>query len=465
MANLFQNRASRELPPPACQEFACALKSLSPLLKPDLEVHLDIWQLTSAKKLSRSYVQRRFTALRRQRATNNLSSDTSMELLPISPTLGKHADTDADLPSGRPKKFPRVDRLFVLVVILPVALATLYYGFIASDVYISESSFVVRAPQKPSTTGLGAILQSVGFSNASEEMSAAESYAVSRDALRAINKGGAFERAFTRPEISIVDRFNPFGVRGSFEDLYKYFTGKVSLQNDSATSITKLTVRAYTPEDAHRFNEQLLELSERTVNRLNARGREDLVRFAQAEVDQAQARASQAAVALAAYRNRVGVVDPEKQAEVQMQMVSKLQDSLIGTKTELTQLQRYTPENPRIPVLQSQIGTIQHEIDRQMGQVAGNHRSLAASAVQFQRLTLASDFATKQLGAALASLQDAQDEARRKQAYVERIVEPNVPDSPLEPRRLRNILATLVVSLIAYAILRMFVAGVKEHAQ
>jgi len=388
-----------------------------------------------------------------------------MEVLPISTAFDKNVDPDGDLPSERTRKFPRPDGLFMLVVILPVAIATLYYGFLASDVYVSESSFVVRAPQKPSMTGLGAILQSVGFSNASEEMSAAESYAVSRDALRAINKRGAFEKAYTRPGISIVDRFNPFGLKGSFEDLYRYFTGKVTLQSDNATSITKLTVKAYTPEDAHRFNEELLELSEATVNRLNARGREDLVRFAQEEVDRAQARASEAAVALAAYRNRVGVIDPEKQAEVQMQMVSKLQDNLIATKTQLDQIERYAPQNPQIPVLRSEIGTIQQEIDRQMGQVVGNHRSLAASAVQFQRLTLASDFSVKQLGAALASLQDAQDEARRKQAYVERIVEPNIPDAPIEPRRLRNIFATLVLALVAYGILRMFVAGVKEHAQ
>jgi capsular polysaccharide transport system permease protein len=388
-----------------------------------------------------------------------------MEVLPIQPTLGNRADADADLSSGRAKRFPRVEWLFLLVVVVPVAISAVYYGFIASDVYISQSSFVVRAPQKPSASPLGAILQSVGFSNASEEMSAAESYAVSRDALRAINKGGAFEKAYTRPGISIVDRFNPLGIYGSFEDLYRYFTSKVSLNNDNATSITTLTVKAYTPKDAQRFNEQLLELSESTVNRLNSRGREDLVRFAQAEVDRAQERATAAAVALAAYRNRSGVVDPEKQADAQMQMVSKLQDSLIATKTQLFQLQRYTPENPQIPVLQSQIGTIQAEIARQMGKVTGNSRSLAASAVQFQRLNMTSDFATKQLAAALASLQDAQDEARRKQAYVERIVQPNLPDAPSEPRRLRNIFATFMLALVAYGILRMFVAGVKEHAQ
>jgi capsular polysaccharide transport system permease protein len=206
-------------------------------------------------------------------------------------------------------------------------------------------------------------------------------------------------------------------------------------------------------------------MSEATVNRLNSRGREDLVRFAQAEVDNAKARATATSLALAAYRNRSGIVDPDKQATAQMSMISKLQDSLIAAKTELAQLERYTPENPRVPVVNTQIGTIQAEIDRALGKVAGNRQSLANSAVQYERLTLENEFADKQLTAALASLEDARSETQRKQAYVERIVQPNLPDDPSEPRRLRGIIATFVLGLVAYGILRMLLAGVKEHAQ
>jgi capsular polysaccharide transport system permease protein len=148
-----------------------------------------------------------------------------------------------------------------------------------------------------------------------------------------------------------------------------------------------------------------------------------------------------------------------------MSMISKLQDSLIAAKTELAQLERYTPENPRIPVVNTQIGTIQAEIDRALGKVAGNRQSLANSAVQYERLTLENEFADKQLTAALASLEDARSETQRKQAYVERIVQPNLPDDPSEPRRLRGIIATFVLGLVAYGILRMLLAGVKEHAQ
>jgi capsular polysaccharide transport system permease protein len=390
-----------------------------------------------------------------------------MEVLPIFAKSPKPTGKDeaTDIFIQKPRRRLKPNLLFVLVVVLPVLVAIAYFGFLASDVYISESQIVVRSPEKPAETGLGAILQTAGFTNASDEAYAAQSFAVSRDALRGINRNGSFERAYSRPSISIADRFNPFGLSGSFERLYRYFQDKVTLQNDSTSSITTLTVRAYTAQDAYRFNEQLLAMTEATVNDLNQRGRSDLVQYAQADVDTAKARSQAAALALAAYRNRSGVVDPQLESQAELQMVSNLQTQLIASKTELAQVQQYAPENPRIPVLKTQISSIQGQMDKELGKVTGGRKSLAGSAVQYQRLTLESDFADKQLAATLASLEQARQEAHRKQVYVERVVEPNLPDAPMEPQRLRGIFATLILSLVAYGILGMLLAGVREHGQ
>lgn len=390
-----------------------------------------------------------------------------MEVLPIfakSPKPEGEGET-TEIIAAEPRRRRIPSLLFLLVVVLPLVISVIYFGFIASDVYVSESQFVVRSPEKPEPTALGAILQTAGFTNASDEAYAAQSFAVSRDALRGINRNGAFEKAYTRPSISIVDRFNPLGIWGSFEHLYKYFQDKVTLDNDSTTQITTLAVRAFTPQDAYRFNQQLLGMTEATVNKLNERGRTDLVQYAQADVDTAKARSQAAAIALAAYRNRSGIVDPQVEAQAELTMVSNLQTELIAAKTDLAQIQRYAPENPRIPVLQTQIGSIQAQMDKELGKVTGSRKSLAGSTVQYQRLSLESDFADKQLAAALASLEQARQEAHRKQVYVERVVEPNLPDAPMEPERLRDIFATLVISLVAFGILRMLLVGVREHAQ
>jgi capsular polysaccharide transport system permease protein len=360
------------------------------------------------------------------------------------------------------ERWRSVNVLFLITVILPT-LAALVYFSMAADVYISQSRFVVRSPDKPSTTGLGLILKTAGFSNAGDEVYAAQSFVLSPDALRAINHDNAFRKAYTRPAISIFDRFNPLGFTGSFEDLYRYYTGKVRVEHDPTSAITELTVRAYTPQDALRFNNRLLELAEATVNRLNVRGRQDLIRYAENEVQSAKDSSRQAAVRLARFRNAQGVVDPDQQAKVQLQMVSKLQDELIASRSQLMQLRAYAPRNPQVPVLQTKIQSLSHAINVELGKVTGGDRSLAQTTVQFQRLQLESVTADKQLAAAIASLEEARNEAQRKQAYVERIVDPELPDAPLEPRRFRGILATFIFGLIAYGIGSMLLAGMREH--
>lgn len=357
----------------------------------------------------------------------------------------------------------RISWLFTFTVILPVLVSTIYFGILASDVYISESQFVVRSPEKPAASGLGILLQSAGFSNAGEEAYTANAYVTSRDALHMLNKNGAYQAAYSRPSISLANRFNPTKFYGSFEDLYRYFSSRVQITTDATTSISTLTVRAYTPEDAYKINRQLLQMSENMVNELNVRGQRDLVKYATIEVSLAKKQAEQAAIALAQLRTHSGIVDPEKQAEIQLQMISKLQDQLISNKAQLEQLQAFTPQNPQIPLLKERISALQGEISAQSGQLVGGRKSLAKSAVEFQRRMLENTLAEKQLASALASLADAKNEARRQQVYIERIVDPNLPDVPLEPRRLRGILATLAIGLAAWGILSMLYAGVREH--
>src|SRR6185369_1805485 len=113
-----------------------------------------------------------------------------------------------------------VDRLFMLAVVAPTILAILYFGLLASDVYVSESQFVVRSPDKPTTTGLGVLLKSTGFSSGGDEIFAAQDYVKSRDALRALNKDRVVARSYGSGNVSIFDRFDPLGLSGTFEDLY-----------------------------------------------------------------------------------------------------------------------------------------------------------------------------------------------------------------------------------------------------
>ena len=188
-----------------------------------------------------------------------------------------------------------------------------------------------------------------------------------------------------------------------------------------------------------------------------------MVKYAALEVAQAAATAKNAALALSSYRNSQSVVDPERQAGVQLQQVMKLQEELMATNVQLAQLKSFTPQNPQISGLQLRARTLEGEISRETGKVTGAGQSLASKAAQYQRLVLDREFADKQLASVLISLENARNEARRQQVYLERIAQPSLPDVAQEPRRLRSVLATLILGLVAYGILTILLAGVREH--
>ncbi|WP_228727376.1 hypothetical protein [Novosphingobium aureum] len=384
--------------------------------------------------------------------------------------LRRHAGAQGRAQSSAPAlarlaSLARRHWLAVICVVIPGLLAGVYFAFVASDVYISESRFVVREPDKPAATGLGLILKGIGFSNSGDELMATREYILSRDALAALDRKGGFERAYRRPGVAWTDRFDPLGLSGTFEDLYDYYAGTVSVERDSTSGVAVLRVRAFTGADAARFNRRLLAMAERRVNAMNARGRSDLVRQGIAEVEVAKRRSLAAAQALGAYRDQRRVADPQQQGMVTLQLVSKLQDELVRSRTMLAQVRGLAPDNPQIPVLEQRVAMIAREIDREIASVAGSPASLAATSVEYQRLVLESEFADKQLAAAMTSLEQSRSEAARQQAYVETIAQPNLPDSPLEPRRLRGIVTVIVLGLVAWGIVHMVLAGLMEHRE
>jgi len=361
------------------------------------------------------------------------------------------------------RRLKGVNRLFLYTVVIPTLISLIYFGLIASDVYVSESRFVVRSPDKKNTSGLGALLQGAGFSRSQDDGYAVHDYILSRDALQKLESRYAISKSYGSQNVDLVNRFGALDRDYSFEALLRYYLKHVTVESDSVSSISTLKVRAYTSEEAFHINENLLHSSEALVNQLNERGRQDMIRFATNEVASAKKNALAAALAVSQYRNQNNLFDPEKQSALHLQMISKLQDQLIAAQSQLKQIEGLTPNNPQMPALKSVITSLQASIGNETAKVAGSGSSLSHKSVEYERLDLESMFAEKQLAIALTSLEQARNEAQRKQFYLERIVEPNKPDVAMEPRRIRNIIATLLLGLILWGVLTMLLAGVREH--
>ncbi|MBT9486704.1 MAG: hypothetical protein IV093_04260 [Rubrivivax sp.] len=360
----------------------------------------------------------------------------------------------------------RVDRVFLLTVGLPTVLATAYYGLIASDVYISEARFVVRSPQRPSQTGLGALLQGTVLSRSQDDTYSVHDYIRSRDALRELDQKLGLRTAFSQSDIDPFNRFDGVGFwNGSFESLHRYYMRHVAIDYDTVSSISVLTVRAYTPQDAQRINESLLQLGERLVNNLNTRSRQDLIDVAEREVRAAEERAIRTASSLSGFRSDRGVYDPDRQSALQLQGVAKVQEELLAAEAQLAQLRQVSPGNPQVETLVARVKQLRRTMAEESSKVLGRDGSLAAKSPAYDRLVLDKAFADRQLAGALTALEQARSEAARKQLYLERLVQPHLPDYPLEPRRIRSILMVFIVGLLVWGVVSLVISSVREHSE
>jgi capsular polysaccharide transport system permease protein len=356
--------------------------------------------------------------------------------------------------------------LFVLIVLLPTLGAIIYFGLIASDVYISESRFLVRSPQRPVQTGLvGQLLQSSGLSRSQDDTYSVRDYILSRDSLKELNDTLGVKKSFSNQMIDAFNRFPGFfGRDNSFEEFYRYYGKHVGVEYDPVSAISVLTVRAYTAEDAYKINGLLLDMSERLVNTLNDRSRSDLINFANNEVKIASDKVKDTSLALLSYRSSQAVFEPDKQAALQLEGVAKIQQELVSTEAELAQLKKLSPDNPQIRSLASRAETLRAAISSEASKVTSARGSFSARAPNFERLALDVQFADKQLGVALAELETARSEALQKQLYLERLVQPSLPDKAMAPKRLRSIFTVFMASVISWGVASLLIASIREHA-
>lgn len=384
----------------------------------------------------------------------------------FSPLFPLKIEADVEVRHSAFFAWARKRRWFMLFVIAPTIVAAIYYGLVASDVYVSESQFVIKSPDdkgaKMST--LANLVQTTGLSAGQEQTNEVLTYVRSRDALKALDKTTRVKERFSSKTTDFLSRFPRLFSDDNFENLYKFYSKMVSARLDHETGTAIITTKAFSPQDAYNLNKQLLDLSEDLVNRLNDRAQSRGIAEAQRQVDVATSRAKAVQMALTQYRNNQEIVDPAKQAIGVIAISNELTTERAALQAQLDLMARMTPRNPSIPALRNRISAISAQIGAQDNRVVGGRGGIASKIGQYDDLLVEQKFAAENLNVANAALVQANAEAQRQKFYLERIVRPNMPDAPLLPKRMISILIFAAVALCLYLIGWMLAVGVLEHA-
>ncbi|MEA2739308.1 MAG: capsular polysaccharide transport system permease protein [Acetobacteraceae bacterium] len=356
--------------------------------------------------------------------------------------------------------------LQLVAVLLPTLVTAIYYGALATDRYVSEARFVVRTASKPTSLagGIGALMQLVGLSRSEDDAYAVRDFLLSRDAMHELAAKIDLAAVYQHHDADPLVRYPSLLFRSTDEGFYRYFGHRLSVVVNSSTGLTTLKVEAFRPEDAARVTRTLLDLGEGLVNKLNTRMQEDAVRVAAAEVAHAEQLRIDKQVAVTAFRNRELLLDPGASSAMVVELIGKLASELADTRTQIAETRSNSPSSPQLQSLRQHAAAIEQQIQTERARVSNNSDGLADKIEQYERLMLEQEFAVQTLAQSVAGLEIARVDARRQQLFLERVVEPGVPDEALMPERWRSVFTVFGFNVIGAGVLWLLIAGLSEHA-
>ncbi|PTM44264.1 lipopolysaccharide biosynthesis protein [Phreatobacter oligotrophus] len=338
------------------------------------------------------------------------------------------------------RKGERVFRLFrqvsfFILVAFPVIISSLYLFFVASPQYISEARFSVNVAQIPQLDNLGTMtgIASVAIIRDTQIVT---NFIVSRAAVEALERRIALRDRFSAPSIDFWSRFDP---TKPVEKFVRYWERQVGVSISMPAGIVNLSVRAFSPQDAHQIARELIQLSEELINEQNDRIFRDAIRAASDELERSAARLTAARVALESARADTGVLDTTRSAEATNRLITESRAQLLAMQQDYASRSRFiATDSPQLRVLAERISALQGQIAELERRLINNNPAsdptISTMMTRFQALDMEKQIAERLYAGATANLEAARLLSEQRRMYLTAFVQPSLPEDSLYPR-------------------------------
>jgi len=355
---------------------------------------------------------------------------------------------------------------FFLFVILTTAIAVYYYGFVASDRYVSTFQFTVESSKQSSPSLLqGLMLGQVGGHSTDKDTNVLSEYLKSPVLLDKLDSWLGIKAHFQQKNI---DYFSRLPADASREDFLEYFRNFLEIDIKTTPNVVSVSVQAFDPEVAAAIGQSMVTLSEELINSINEQIVEDSLRIAKLDLSKAETRLNNVQEKAQSFQIEEEDLDPEKSADVILQITAMLEGQLAVLRSNLTEIQTYMqPDAVQVVTLKTKIRALEQQIQREKSKLTNSQKSDEKTYPEklgdFARIQLEAEFARKAYEASFASYEMAKSEAVRKMSYVVAFVPASIPESPGEPQRLIAILTVFVVAATGYMLLSFLMATIRDH--
>lgn len=355
---------------------------------------------------------------------------------------------------------------FVLWVLMPLGAAGTYLYTIAENQYASRVAFTVRKEEVNSTMEiLGGITSLSGASSSDTDV--LYEFIQSQEMVRRVGEEIDLRQIYYRPE----DPLFSLGKDTRIEALTRYWNRMVKIYYDSASGLIEIRVLAFDAKSAQSIAQQIFQQSSQMINALSDVAREDATRYARTELVNALERLKQARQAMIEFQSRTHIIDPSADISGRMGLLNSLLAQLATAKIEREVILQntQTANDPRLVQVEYKLRAIQKLIDEERDQlINGNGPEIAGQDYvnllgEYESLRVDLEFSQEMYVGALAALDAALAEARRKSRYLAAYIEPSLPESSEYPRRIGLMLTLAAFLLISWALLVMIYYSVRDR--
>lgn len=350
---------------------------------------------------------------------------------------------------------------FVVCVLIPTVVASVYWGLVASRQYVSEAQFTLRSGESSPLDALGGFA-GLATSRQAQDTQIIANYIRSPTIIADVAETIDLQKCFGRPEIDYFSRLSP---NEPIEQLEKYWRKRVDVKIESSSGIVTVTVRAFTPEDSERLANTIVSLSEQLVNRMADRPRGEAATNAKTELDQAEKALREAASAMRDLRNAQGVLDAKVSAEGINKVVTALRLQLAETESAILSAGRDVQGSPQVQVLKKRAEALRRQIADYSSQIAGAGGGVSMA----DRLNVLStaqtdlDLARQRYADAATVYQAARVDLETQRAYIVTFLKPILAQDSLYPRRWVEWLIIVVPSLLLWGLLVTLVLKARDN--
>lgn len=354
-------------------------------------------------------------------------------------------------------------RSVAIIVGVPTIIAALYFGFVASDIYVSEARFALRSSQTDTSLGLDDLIGSSIGGSSGQDSQVILDYVHSQDLLEKVQQALDLRAHYGDESIDWLARLSD---QASREEWLRYFREQVDLVHDSQSDVVTLRVRAFDPNTAQSLAELVIELGEDLVNDLSGRMEADALETADAEVAIALQKVRAASDKITRFRRANASLNPAAESSALLGIVSQIESSLVAARAELGEKLSYMREDSAAIVsLNNRIAALDRQLRLERGRLVGDAGGAEMSGLieGYEPLALEQELAQQQYASALKSLELARIEAQRQKQYLVTFIRPHLPEAAIEPRRLQKVLTIAIFSFLTYLIGGLMWSALKDH--